>query len=488
MAHLKPSEITRRNFIQRAGLLVTSLGVAGGVQSGLMDSILRRANKKWGGEALAAQAGAVHFMIELNGRAGQQIDALFPSEGHTLAPTITDRNFYSSPANVIPYMAPGATKAVYFARVVAGQGGDLLNTRIMAINNGVERIGIATCGSIDQLTGNHESDFAHRAPNTNAPAPAVLHANALAPAAPVNGINWNAGAGVTQHTPAGFTPLANVADRTQFQGLYKDLPMFFTIDELKLIVGAIDKGSLVTAGAVDDLDKLFIVKNVPGTDAVQRVAIAGRGQAQLSILAALDASYTANMGNYINIATPTGGTRMGEAFNSALSAFANGAATTMTINANQGDWHGDIGVLDDPASKQAALNLGMGNAIAGFLTSAAATPNPFEPGKNIIDSLLITVNSEFIRGTRNSNGGDNPDGGRGGIFLIGSKVKSGSRGNVTPAGQLQGFDFNTGVTTPNNFMTEPMQWKTTGKAMGADDSKLNMYVPGAASVPSMFKV
>ena len=40
---LKPSQITRRNFVQRAGLLVTSLGVAGGIQSGLMDSIIRKA-------------------------------------------------------------------------------------------------------------------------------------------------------------------------------------------------------------------------------------------------------------------------------------------------------------------------------------------------------------------------------------------------------------------------------------------------------------
>lgn len=491
MAHLKPSEITRRNFIQRAGLLVTSLGVTGGVQSGLMDSILRRATKKWGGEALAAQAGAVNFMIEVNGRAGLQMSALFPAEGHLtpVASRATDLNFYTDQTNVISYTAPAATKPVYFARFVPGQGGDLLATRLAAINSTVERVGVATCLSVDQITGNHESAFLHRAPNSNTPCPAVLHANRLAPAAPVNGINWNPGGGVQNQTPGGFTPLANVADRTQFQGLYKDLPMFFTIDELKLIVGAIDKGSLVTAGAVDDLDKLFIVKNVPGTDVVQRVAIAGRGQAQLSILAALDSTYTANMGNYVNIATPVGGARLGEALNSALSAFANGAATTMTVNINQGDWHGDIPALNDPASKQAALNLNLGNALAGFLTSAASTPNPFEPGKNIIDSLLITVNSEFGRTPRNSGGNDNGDGGSGNMILIGSKVKSGSRGNITGAGQLQGFDFNTGATTPNNFMTDAMQWKTTGKAMGADDSTLNMYVPmaTAAAIPTFFK-
>ena len=42
-----PSNITRRNFVQRAGLLVTALGVSGSVQSGLMDQIVKKANKRW---------------------------------------------------------------------------------------------------------------------------------------------------------------------------------------------------------------------------------------------------------------------------------------------------------------------------------------------------------------------------------------------------------------------------------------------------------
>ena len=42
-----PSNITRRNFVQRAGLLVTALGISGSVQSGLMDQIVKKANKKW---------------------------------------------------------------------------------------------------------------------------------------------------------------------------------------------------------------------------------------------------------------------------------------------------------------------------------------------------------------------------------------------------------------------------------------------------------
>ena len=40
-----PSNITRRNFVQRAGLLVTALGVSGSVQSGLMDQIVKKAGR-----------------------------------------------------------------------------------------------------------------------------------------------------------------------------------------------------------------------------------------------------------------------------------------------------------------------------------------------------------------------------------------------------------------------------------------------------------
>ena len=122
---LKPSQITRRNFLQRAGMLVTSLGVVGGVQSGLMENIIRRANRKWGGEALAApNTAGVHFLVEICFRAGFQLNSLFPYPGSTSATQDSSLNLYITAPNVVKngwnattQVASGAGKLpVYFSK------------------------------------------------------------------------------------------------------------------------------------------------------------------------------------------------------------------------------------------------------------------------------------------------------------------------------------------------------------------------------------
>ncbi len=494
---LKPNQITRRNFVQRAGLLVTSLGVAGGVQSGLMDAILRKANKKWGvGEAFGATnaaSGAVKYVVELTFRAGFQFNSLFPSAGHKLDARGAALNIYSSQNAIQSYTAPGRpNNPVYFATYPFGgavpEGGQALMNAIDTINNGSERIGIATTECVRLQTGQHTGAFSSRAPNTNAPSPVVLHASRLANPAAVNGINWNNGVSVTNATPGGFNALARVQDRTQFQSLFRDLPMYFTFDELKLIIGAVDKGALTTAGAVDSLDNLFKVKGVEGTNEIAQVSLAGRGQAQLSLLTALDGTYNGNLGRFTTPQMALGGAQLGVALNSALAAFANGASTSMVVSMDSGDWHGDINPLDSPTDKQGQWNRFVGNALAGFLTAAANTMDA--EGTPIIDSLLIAGSSEFTR-TPNRNGGgsgsDNGDGGRYGGFFIGSRVKTGSIGNIRGSGAVEGFDYNTGISVAGSAAntTEAEWWKTTGKAMGAPDSSLSAVT--AMAIPAIFK-
>jgi hypothetical protein len=489
---LKPSQITRRNFVQRAGLLVASLGVAGGVQSGLMDNIIRKATKKWGGEALAAGSTGVNYCVELLFRAGAQIDSLFPSPGHFNTPVGSREprlNVYSSPANIIKYTSPNAqAMPVYIAKYTAGVGGDQLATTIGTLNSATERIGISTSSSVNLQTGQHTSNFSSRAPNGSAPCPAVLHASLAAPA-PVNGIEWNNGVSTTNQRGS-LGALARVSDQTTFNGLFKNVPMFFSLDELKLIAGEIENGSVKSGGlgqgAIGDLDDLYLsAKTVPGAADMKQVSVAGRGQAQLSLLAAIQSTFTTQSANFTNINQNLAGAQLGVAMCSALAAFANGASTTMTISMDFGDWHGDINSLDDATGKQGQFNTYVGNAISGFLKSAAALPNFFDPSKKIADSLLISLSSEFTRTPlRNGSGagGDNGDGGTAAFAFIGSSVKSGALGDITGTnGNLVGFNPTTGAVGGASTISEAMVWKTTNKLLGIADSATSMVAANPIS-------
>lgn len=501
---LKPSQITRRNFVQRAGLLVSALGVGAGVQSGLMDSILKKANRKWGSEALAAtEANAVKFHVEILMRAGFQSNSLFPSNGHKMDTRNAALNIYSSAANITPLTIAGANSAaspVYTAKFVAGQGADALGTYLASTTTNKNGIGIATSEAVQLQNGNHTPNFATRAPNSSAPAPAVLHA-AVGPAAPITGIEWNNGVATTnQRGP--LPALAVVKDQATFQGLYKDLPMYFTRDELALIAGAFDTntGALTKAGVIDNFDSVFASKNVAGAADVAAVSLAGRNQAQLSVLAQLQAKFNTitangqggNFGTSTQLNQSMGGTQLGIALANAAAAFSAGLLTTMTVSLDSSDWHGDIPALDDATSKQAAWNLYIGNAVLGFLKSMDQLTSPLLNNNTtpMSQSFLLSIGSEFTR-TPNRNGGgagnDNGDGGNNAFAFIGSKVKSGSYGNITGAGGVVGFVPTTGAMSSSSSISEPMVWKTQGALLGISESTLSTYVPSTTTMTALVK-
>lgn len=492
---LKPSQITRRNFVQRAGLLVSALGVGAGVQSGLMDAIVKKATNKWGGEALAAEPGAVAFHVEILLRAGFQMNSLFPSDGHKNDARNPALNIYSSPANIIPQNITGRNAAAampYFAKYTAGTGADALGTYITSKNGAY---GIATSECVSLQNGNHTGNFASRAPNSNAASPAVMHA-ALGPSAPVTGIEWNNGVATTNQRGA-YPALAVVKDQTTMQALYKDLPMYFTRSELALIAGAFDAntGSLSKAGAIDDFDKMFAAKNVAGSTDVAAVSVSGRNQAQLSVLAQLQAKYniiTANgtAGNFVGLNMAMGGTVLGQALANAAAAFSAGVLTTFTVSLDSSDWHGDINPLDSATTKQGQWNTYVGNALTGFLKSMDQLTSPIVGNAALSTSFLLSLGSEFTR-TPNRNGGgtggDNGDGGNAAFAFIGSKVKSGAYGNITGAGGVVGFDPNTGAPNVGSQITEAMVYKTHGALMGISDATLNAMMPATTICKALVK-
>lgn len=514
MSEKKKPSLSRRSFVRRAGMFVSALGVGGAVQTGLMDSILRKATKKWGGEAFAADNGVVHYVVEICLRAGFQFNSLFPSTGHSMpiGQRASDLNFYSSPANVLRFDHPGDSLArpVYFTRYGAGVGGDRLFNTISSINASGKHVGVATSETIVLQNGNHRPDFRTRSPNTNAPSPAVLHAfGPGVPKAPVQAVVFNTVVDVANVTgPLPSIDGNGVTGKDQLFSLYRDLPMYFTFDELKLIVGELENGAVkpggVGAGAIHSLDEIFKMRNVPGTDAVASVSLNGRQQSQLQIGQLLDTTYAAVTGNFIGIddGTPVfsggfpnpsvfegfnGSFKLGSSLAGVASAFGRGALTTAVVNLETNDWHKDIYALDNTGSKQSKWNEYVGNALSGFLQTCAQLDDPLAPGKKVIDSLLVSLASEFTRTPRNANNTDNGDGGTQAFAFIGSKVRSGSFGDITPLGNTVGFDPSSGAMAGSPNVSESMVWKTAGKLMGFEDSTLAGFGVSGPSIPILVK-
>ena len=492
-----PSNITRRNFVQRAGLLVTALGVSGSVQSGLMDQIVKKANKRWGREALAQTPNSVKYLVEICYRAGAQLNSLFPSAGHTIpvAQQNARLNIYSSPANIVPLNRDG--KDTYFARYTAGAGADRLRT-ILEGTAGLETVGVATSEAIDLQTGQHTSNFATRAPTGAAVAPAVLHAAAFGPARPVQGIEWANGGGVANQRGA-YPALSAVSSRAQFQSLFRELPMYFTKEELKLIVGSFDdQGKMVAGqeGALHKIDSMWRSAQDPrsgafnDTDVVVVNSTGGRNQSTLSLIQALDTTYTQIAPNFgATIDNPNGGVALGQALASAAAAFSRGASSTFMVALNLGDHHSDIQARDTVGSKQGQMNIVHGNALAGLWQSAAALPDPDGQG-TVADHLLVKITSEFTRTPLRNGGGvgsDNGDGGTSGVAWMGKTVRNGNYGNINGTnGSVVGFDRVTGAlggATP----TEMQAYRTTLKMMGADGMAGGFGVGAAMPIDAIIK-
>lgn len=491
-----PSNITRRNFVQRAGLLVTALGISGGVQSGLMDQITKKANRKWGREALAQTPNAVKYMVEICYRAGAQLNAMFPSAGHMtpIAQQSPRLNVYSSPAGIIPMMRDG--KNTYFASYTAGQGIDKLRATLALPN--LDTVGVATSEIIDLQTGQHTSNFASRAPTGASVAPAVLHAGAYGPARPVQGIEWANGGGVANQRGA-YPALSAVTSRAQFQSLFRELPMYFTKEELKLIVGTFDAntGALDPAaqGALHKIDAMWRAAQDPRSgafndnDAVVVNSAGGRNQSTLSLIQALDATYNTIAPNFgATIDNPNGGVALGQALASAASAFARGASSTFMVALNLGDHHGDIQAFDTAASKQGQMNIVHGNALSGLWQSAATLID--SDGDRVADHLLVKITSEFARTALRNGGGvgsDNGDGGNAGVAWMGKMVRHGSYGNIDgTSGAISGFDRITGAPAPQ-VPSEMQAYRTTLKMMGADSMAGSFGVGAAMPLDALMK-
>jgi len=506
---LKPSQISRRNFVQRAGLLVSALGVGASVQAGLMDSILKKATKKWGSEALAATGSTVAFHIELSFRAGFQLNSLFPGLGHSQTGANQALNFYSSTANVIPQLQPTNSANPFFtARYTAGAGGDMLGTYLKT-NAAAMGYGAASSEAITLIDGQHTANFLQRAPSSTAPCPAVLHAQ-KAFGAPISGVEWNSSGAAVTNQAGSFPALNAVASQADFFGLYKNLPMYFHQDEMALIAGAFDQnGNLTKGGAIDNMDNMFATKSVPGAGNVAQVSLNGRNQAQLQILSAIQTKYNALIGTggpFAGLADTTGkpilvpasGTDASSnldlpvALASGIAAMSLGALNTLHISIDSSDWHGNISALDDATGKQGGWNLYLGQCLTAAMTAldTSTAPGVLGTAPKMSSSFLISLNSEFTRTPNRQGGGvgnDNGDGGSAAFAFIGTHVNSGTYGNITPAGALQSFDPSSGkMDTSGSFnVNEANLYMAHGSLLGIPSATMAGLLPATTGIPAL---
>jgi hypothetical protein len=329
-------------------------------------------------------------------------------------------------------------------------------------------------------SNNHTDKFQTRSPNGMA-AIAAHHAAIAPPTDVSNGVDWNATSSGVTSVKGAYPALSLVNDATQFDSLFKQLPMYFTFDELKLIVGDIQQGAPMPGkeGALGKVDELFKARQIAGTNEMASVSLAGRGQSILSRLVAINNDFatitnatTGDFGPAAQLNAAVGDTVLGVALAKAVAAFRNSALTTMVIGMDRNDQHGQnlAQGLDNPASSQGDLNIKVGNALAGTLKALARFDDPLAPGKKLIDSTAIILTTEFNR-TALVIGGDNGDGGMqtGVVIGPGTVFNTGAFGDINVAtGAFQGFDAATGGTggaTPDTGF-----YKTVLKGLGAPDA------------------
>jgi hypothetical protein len=492
---MKPNQINRRNFLRRAGLLVSGMGITASVQSGLLDAITRKAVRTWGREALAqSSAQPVHFMIEISIYLGHQFNTLFATKGHRDEAANPNLNFYSTPNMITAYRPPNAPRAkdIYLVRYPQdpftgspNSGGANLLSALQAVNASSQRVGIATSEMFLQPDVNHRTNFIARAPNTSAPAPGILHAS-TAPSAPVQGIHWNGGPVENQRGSVNGLPLASLSEvgsAQQLTSLFRPLPMYFTPEEFKVLAGTFDaqSGDLTRAGVIDDFDQAFLIDAAPGANDVYSArSKPGRNQATLNRAQQIQATYDAQSGNFANLDTVLDGAPLQRALNYALAAFHDGSTTTFSIALQESDWHAEIPAKNDSNSIQGQWNSYLGNALAGVIRTAAALTDPFNGhSSSILDSLLVNVTSEFTRTPNRTGGGsNNDDGGTWGGVMLGSKVNTGSFGNIKGSGAVESFDRTTGEAAPTAPQpTQAMWYKSTCDAMGLPKALTDSVVP-----------
>lgn len=272
--------------------------------------------------------------------------------------------------------------------------------------------------------------------------------------------------------------------------------MFFTKEELRLIVGTFDdQGKLTSSqGALHKVDAMWRASQDPrtgvfnDTDVAVASSMGGRNQSTLSLLQQIDDAYAQIAPNFgATLDNPNGGVALGQALASAAAAFSTGASSTFMVSLNLGDWHSDIQAFDTVGSKQGAMNIVHGNALAGLWQSAAALPDPDGDG-TVADHLLVKIMSEFTRTPlRLQNGADNGDGGTAGVAWMGKRVRNGSYGNIDgTTGGITGFDRVTGALG-GGLPSEMQAYRTTLKMMGADSMAGALGVGAAMPLDAIIK-
>lgn len=503
------NELSRRTFLRRVSALLSTAGVTAAAHSSLMDRIARKAARKWGSDALAADGiGSVHFCVEILIRAGFQTNCLFPSEGH-LTPfgsALRSRalNQYSSPDKIITVPIAGSPRPLYIAPY----------TRTPGTVEGAQKLAefaqrIAMTESV-KLTNGHTDDWRARSPNNLAMCPTALHAM-HAPGSAVKAVEFNRfGNGMTiNRTGEEANFFSKVANRSEFLGLYEDLPNYFTKEELKLAIGEIEDGLVVDGrvGAIGDLDRLFQASQIKGYDDAVALSLSARAQAQLSMKPrvaiegidaaglsldpAYDAQLIADFGGAAEISRSVdGNVPIGQTLAGIAKGFRAKALTTATITLNAGDWHSfdKPSTIDMASSQQGEWNIWLGNALYGFLKTLDRTPDPHDPTKKMSDSFFLSISSEFTRTAIRTDDTDdgvntnNNDGGSQAFIFIGSNVRGGSYGNVTGQGGLVGFDPVTGLTG-GMAPTESQVWKSAGDLIGIPRPILDGQISGGAPIP-----
>ena len=427
----------RREFINRAGFLLGSLGLPSSFKMDLMEKLIRSMNP----DAVASAAQPVR-LLEICLRMG--VPLIQFGTGAEFAKLTTPK--YSNFA----YAGNGIMKA-------AGASNLYLNTDSAALAKHAANIAITSGIASD---GAHTNMFNIRKGSTglSLTTPIVELAAANSTGSLMNGVKWP---GDAINNTNGMRDLTQVNGAQDFLNTFKNQRLQMTNPELGAVLTAAQKLSHKQAVLLEDRLKDSLQQYQVHSNAIQTF---NADYGALLTTSSLPSGLTSTAPVPPPCCSTASYADENKAIALSLKAMQNNLINSSMVVVELGDWH---------SFQQVGQSGYVTRAISNTLTSAVdflkMTNDPASlTGQTLWDTTTIMLSSEFNRGL-NPMGTDNTDGDTQGLMMIGKNVRGNYYGSFDLSGSgkgvAYGFDNMTGQAVNGMSNSTLQAYYTIRKAL-----------------------
>ena len=399
----------RRQFINRAGFLLGSLGLPSSFKMDLMDKLMRSMNP----EAMAGAAQPVR-VLEICLRMGVPFLQFGTGQEFAKLPSAKYANFAYSGNGIIP--ATGVSN-LYLNKDSA--------SLLKHANNIAITSGIASDGA-------HTNDFNIRKGATamGLVAPIVELANNNSTGSLLTGVKWP---GDTVNQTGGGRDLTHVTNSQDFINTFKNQRLQMTNPELGAVLTAAQKLSHSQAVQLEDRLKDSLQQYQIHSNAVQTFSADYGALLQTQ-------SLPEGLDPKVNVPPPCCSSQTYDVVQNgiglSLKAMQHNLINSAMVVVELGDWHSfqQIGSMN-------YVTKALSDTISGTLDFLKATSDPASlTGQTLWDTTTVMLTSEFNRGLTPF-GMDNSDGDTQGLILIGKNVRGNYYGSFDLSGSGKGSAF-----------------------------------------------